>query len=116
MSIVSFVERILMTAEKKETPLSSLARGFRKRTWVTTRLASKVGLKALAKTLSIRERADAIDEEEAVAAAERLLAELGGLKGLVMKLGQMASYLQGSLPPKAQRILSRLQADSQPMV
>jgi predicted unusual protein kinase regulating ubiquinone biosynthesis (AarF/ABC1/UbiB family) len=104
-----------MTEEKEEAPLSSLARGFRKRTWVTTRLASKVGLKALAKTLSLRERVNAVDEEAAVAAAERLLAELGGLKGLIMKLGQMASYLQGSLPPKAQRILSRLQAESQPM-
>lgn len=36
--------------------------------------------------------------------------KLGHMKGLVMKVGQLASYLPGALPDEAQRVLSELQA------
>ena len=39
--------------------------------------------------------------------------ELDAMKGLAMKVGQMASYLEGSMPPEAQRVLRRLQQGGQ---
>ena len=33
----------------------------------------------------------------------------------MMKVGQMASYIEGSVPPEAQAVLARLQHQSDPM-
>lgn len=95
-------------------PLERLARGFRERTLPTAKLAAKLGFAAFKKSVGLeggRSRAD----EEAVAAAEELVAQLDRLKGLVMKVGQMASYLDHSLPPAARKVLARLQHQSQPL-
>jgi predicted unusual protein kinase regulating ubiquinone biosynthesis (AarF/ABC1/UbiB family) len=48
-------------------------------------------------------------EEEA---AEALAANMEQAKGILMKLGQMASYIEGAAPPATQKILRRLQATS----
>lgn len=40
---------------------------------------------------------------------------LGSMKGVFMKLGQMASYLDAGLPPEVRRTLAALQADAPPM-
>ncbi|MCA9710233.1 MAG: AarF/ABC1/UbiB kinase family protein [Myxococcales bacterium] len=98
-----------------ETPLRELARGFRKRTLVTARLATRVGMRFAKRTVLGRGRepeaaSDALEDSAAVEAAGRLVKELGALKGLVMKLGQVASYMPGALPPQAQRVLAKLQA------
>ncbi len=96
-------------------PLEELARGFRKRTWVTMRMMSRMGLQMARRNRGAADLVNDVDEEDAVAAATALLEQLDGLKGLTMKLGQMASYLDGTMPPKAQRILARLQSQSRPM-
>jgi predicted unusual protein kinase regulating ubiquinone biosynthesis (AarF/ABC1/UbiB family) len=96
-------------------PLLDLARGFRKRTLVTARLMARVGLKMAKRNRGAKELAKGIDEDDAVAAARELLDQLDGLKGLTMKLGQMMSYIDASLPPEAQRVLARLQSSSRPM-
>jgi len=104
-----------MTDDRKT--LKSIAQGFRGRTLKTARMATKVGFKALKKTL--RPDATPADdkraEAEIYAAANTLLDEMNELKGLMMKFGQMASYLEGALPPQAQQVLSRLQDQSTPM-
>lgn len=92
-------------------PLDGLARGFRKRTLVTTKLVARMGLR-LARG---GDRAAPADDAKAVRAAEELLAELDGLKGLTMKLGQMLSYADSALPPAARAVLAKLQASSRPM-
>lgn len=52
-----------------------------------------------------------LQEQEVI--AEELFQTLGNLKGVVQKFGQLASYLEGVLPPELapvyQRVLSRLQ-------
>src|SRR5262249_38391893 len=53
--------------------------------------------------------------EAAIATARKLVSKMGHLKGLVMKAGQIASYMPGSLPPAAQQVLAELQAHSTPM-
>lgn len=95
--------------------LNGLARGFRKRTLVTARLATKAGFGMLGKTLRPNARAKDRTDEQAEQAAAKLVAELDGLKGILMKFGQMASYLDGALPPAAQKVLAQLQAESTPM-
>jgi predicted unusual protein kinase regulating ubiquinone biosynthesis (AarF/ABC1/UbiB family)/DNA-binding XRE family transcriptional regulator len=47
--------------------------------------------------------------------ARRLTETLGELKGPVMKLGQLASYLDFAIPSHAQRLLAPLQRHSTPM-
>ncbi len=95
-------------------PLQRLARGFRKRTLVTAKLASKVGVSYLKKSVGLN-GAPVVDEQKAVAAASQLVEQMSTLKGLVMKFGQMASYMPGALPPQAQRVLTQLQANSTAM-
>jgi len=46
---------------------------------------------------------------------EQLTDQLDGMKGLAMKVGQMVSYLDGTLPPGAQQALRRLQQGADPL-
>ncbi|HEV7554341.1 MAG TPA: hypothetical protein VGO00_02735, partial [Kofleriaceae bacterium] len=98
--------------------LDELTGGLR-RMWSTASLTSKLGAKAAGRVLFRRKRAaDAeIDVEAslastdaAIAAARKLVSKMGHLKGLVMKAGQIASYMPGSLPPAAREVLAELQA------
>jgi predicted unusual protein kinase regulating ubiquinone biosynthesis (AarF/ABC1/UbiB family) len=91
--------------------LGALPRGLRERTWVTARLAARLGVAAAKKNFGIGE-GDEPDEADAIARAEELVKQMGSLKGLVMKVGQMASYLPGAMPPAAQKILADLQAST----
>jgi predicted unusual protein kinase regulating ubiquinone biosynthesis (AarF/ABC1/UbiB family) len=99
------------------SPLKELASGFRNRTLVTASLAGRVGF-AMAKRKVLGKQDEAagveaqIDREEARKAAASLVREIGALKGLVMKIGQMASYLPGALPDEAQSVLAQLQSES----
>ncbi len=95
--------------------LDELARGFRKRTLVTAKLAGKMGLKMARRTFGGKAEEAPIDRAKAAAAARELALSLGALKGLVMKVGQMASYLPGALPDEAQRVLATLQSESTAM-
>lgn len=97
-----------------EEPLKELAKGFRKRTWVTAKLATRMGMKMAKRTFI--GASDAIaDEQKAVEAAKQWVTQIGALKGLAMKVGQMASYLPGALPEAAQDVLAQLQAESTAM-
>jgi predicted unusual protein kinase regulating ubiquinone biosynthesis (AarF/ABC1/UbiB family) len=51
----------------------------------------------------------------ALQTAEDVAATLGTMKGVLMKLGQMASYVDDGLTPAARRTLSRLQDSVPPM-
>jgi predicted unusual protein kinase regulating ubiquinone biosynthesis (AarF/ABC1/UbiB family) len=90
---------------------SALPRGLRDRAWVTAKLAARFGVAAAKKNFGIGDDT-VVDEDEAVRRAEELVKQMGSLKGLVMKVGQMASYLPGAMPPAAQKILAELQASA----
>jgi predicted unusual protein kinase regulating ubiquinone biosynthesis (AarF/ABC1/UbiB family) len=68
----------------------------------------------LASTLLARSKpgADSSMTERELAQIEELVARLGDLKGLPMKLGQILSYLELDLPEDARRLLSHLQRQS----
>jgi predicted unusual protein kinase regulating ubiquinone biosynthesis (AarF/ABC1/UbiB family) len=56
-----------------------------------------------------------LEERFAVRTAEDVAAVLGGMKGAIMKAGQMLSFIAEGLPPEAQAALATLQADVPPM-
>lgn len=115
-----------------DKPFSSVAQGFRKRTLVTAKLSAKMGV-GVAKNV-IKQKAQgvfggtvgdtggddsAIDSEkkdkitkDAIAVALALYQDMDQLKGLVMKFGQMASYMSTQFPPEAQKIIAKLQSDA----
>ena len=104
--------------------LDELTGGLR-RMWSTASLTSKLGVKAASRVLFKKKRRDDDDEidldaatkstEAAIATARKLVTRMGHLKGLVMKAGQIASYMPGTLPPAAQQVMAELQAHSTPM-
>ena len=56
-----------------------------------------------------------LDEGFAIRSAADAARELGHMKGAVMKLGQMLSFVVDGLPPDARAALAQLQADAPPM-
>jgi predicted unusual protein kinase regulating ubiquinone biosynthesis (AarF/ABC1/UbiB family) len=56
-----------------------------------------------------------LEEQFAIRTAEDVAAVLGGMKGAIMKAGQMVSFIADGLPAEAQAALASLQADVPPM-
>jgi predicted unusual protein kinase regulating ubiquinone biosynthesis (AarF/ABC1/UbiB family) len=61
------------------------------------------------------ERRAELDAEVALRTAEDVARELGDMKGAVMKLGQLVSFIAEGLPAEAQAALAQLQQDVPPM-
>lgn len=70
---------------------------------------------AARKTFASAERRDELDREREFRTAEQVAEELGQMKGALMKLGQMASYLDDGLPEPLRLALGQLQSDAPPM-
>lgn len=83
------------------------------------RMGAKVGgtyaSTAARKTFASAERRDELDREREFRTAEQVAQELGQMKGALMKLGQMASYLDDGLPEPMRIALAQLQSDAPPM-
>jgi len=60
-------------------------------------------------------RRAALEEQFTIRTAEDVAAELGQMKGAVMKLGQMVGFVADGLPPAAQEAFAQLQQDVAPM-
>lgn len=56
-----------------------------------------------------------IDRQFATAAANDIAEQLGHMKGVMMKVGQMVSFILETLPEEAQQSLASLYADAPPM-
>jgi predicted unusual protein kinase regulating ubiquinone biosynthesis (AarF/ABC1/UbiB family) len=61
------------------------------------------------------ENRERLRNDLALRTAEDVSATLGAMKGVLMKIGQMASYIDDGLPPGVRRTLSRLQDSVPPM-
>jgi predicted unusual protein kinase regulating ubiquinone biosynthesis (AarF/ABC1/UbiB family) len=83
-----------------------IATGWASRTGQAGRLALGLGRAAVRKALSSE------DGDGAASDGAALLEHMDQMKGLAVKLGQMASYVDGALPDPAQRALRRLQSDA----
>ena len=60
-------------------------------------------------------RRENLDREFEVRTAEQVVETLGNMKGALMKIGQMASFLDQGMPEHVREILAQLQADAPPM-
>ena len=93
---------------------SRLARNLR-----LARLGARVGGvyagTAARKTFASAERRAELDRTRELATAQQVADELGHMKGALMKLGQMASYLDEGLPEPLRQALSQLQSNAPPM-
>ena len=61
------------------------------------------------------ERREELDRSFELRTTEQVVATLGNLKGALMKVGQIASYLDQGLPEHVRTALAQLQADAPPM-
>ncbi len=82
---------------------------------VATRAGSGWALDRARSVFADAERREAIDEARQLRTAEQVAETLGNLKGAMMKLGQMASYLDQGLPEPVREVLAQLQQDAPPM-
>jgi predicted unusual protein kinase regulating ubiquinone biosynthesis (AarF/ABC1/UbiB family) len=83
------------------------------------KLGAKVGggyaTTAARKAFASAERRIELDARREMRTAEHVAAELGQMKGALMKIGQMASYLDEGLPEPLRLALAQLQAGAPPM-
>jgi predicted unusual protein kinase regulating ubiquinone biosynthesis (AarF/ABC1/UbiB family) len=104
-------------ANESGTPLSSTTRAAR--TADVARLGTKAGsayaLHRARRAFASAERKEELDAELQLRTAEQVAEALGHMKGALMKIGQMASYLDQGLPEPIREQLAQLQADAPPM-
>lgn len=60
-------------------------------------------------------RKESLDRRFQVETTEQAVALLGDMKGALMKVGQMASYLDQGMPENVRNVLAQLQQDAPPM-
>lgn len=90
---------------RSDRTLSRISTGLRRRSLGAVKVAAKTSVAVLRNTSS----------EQSDLRWDQISTELGRMKGLMMKMGQMASYIEGSLPPEAQPFLAKLQRQSEPL-
>lgn len=98
-------------------PVSStgLARRNLRLAGLGARGSGRYALHRARKTFASAERKDELDTDFQLRTAEDVTKELGNMKGAMMKVGQMASYLDTGLPEPVRQTLASLQSDAPPM-
>lgn len=96
------------------TGSTSLARNARVGA-VGARSAGRYAAHVARRTFADAERRETLDQEFQLRTAEDIAATLGDMKGAMMKLGQMASYLDQGLPEPVRAALAQLRTDAPPM-
>jgi predicted unusual protein kinase regulating ubiquinone biosynthesis (AarF/ABC1/UbiB family) len=96
-----------------------LARSRARRNAELARLGASVGgayaSTAARKLFASAERRLELDRERELRTAEAVTERLGNMKGALMKLGQMASYVHDGLPEPMRAALAQLQSNAPPM-
>ncbi len=82
---------------------------------VATRAGGSWALDRARRVFADAERREELDQARQLHTAEEVAETLGNLKGAMMKLGQMASYLDQGLPEPVRDALAQLQQDAPPM-
>jgi predicted unusual protein kinase regulating ubiquinone biosynthesis (AarF/ABC1/UbiB family) len=98
---------------------AELGRSWTGRNARLVRMGAKVGgtyaSTAARKTFASTERREELDRKREFKTAQQVADELGQMKGALMKLGQMASYLDDGLPEPLRMALAQLQSNAPPM-
>jgi len=98
-------------------PIAATTRGQRNRVIATAATKAGTGWAAdrARRVFADAERREELDAASQLRTAEQVVETLGNLKGAMMKLGQMASYLDQGLPEPVRDALAQLQQDAPPM-
>lgn len=79
------------------------------------RTAARLTIHRARRTFAGAERREELDRTFELKTAEQVVATLGNLKGALMKVGQLASYLDQGMPEHVRQALAQLQSDAPPM-
>ena len=101
----------VLTDQGRRTQLDRQLRVYR---LTARRFFHWLAVKIRGRNKTAEERAR-LEERFAVRSAEDVAKVLGGMKGAIMKAGQMVSFIAEGLPPDARAALASLQADVPPM-
>jgi predicted unusual protein kinase regulating ubiquinone biosynthesis (AarF/ABC1/UbiB family) len=82
---------------------------------ISGRAGGSFALHRARRTFASAERREELDAQFELRTAEQVAEALGHMKGALMKIGQMASYLDQGLPEPVREALASLQADAPPM-
>ena len=82
---------------------------------LAARIGSRYATTAARKTFASAERRDVLDRARELRTATDIADTLGQMKGALMKIGQMAAYLDEGLPEPLRMALAQLQAQAPPM-
>ncbi|MGA1648658.1 MAG: ABC1 kinase family protein, partial [Ilumatobacteraceae bacterium] len=118
--LVTLARRAMRRRPRPAVSTSAIRRGtFAARNGDLARLGMKVGATyasaSARKVFASAERRVEIDRQTELKSAQHVSERLGDMKGALMKLGQMASYLDDGLPAPLRAALSQLQSSAPPM-
>ena len=117
--VVAAVAVIRLRRSGSIAPGHAVHRSRLQRNTRLARLGARVGTTyattAARKTFASAERRESLDRDRELRSAQQVADELGHMKGALMKLGQMASYLDDGLPEPLRLALSQLQSNAPPM-
>ncbi len=115
-SIVALAAGLAAAAQKaKESPLTSRFNRSARVWKLSARNSARYAVSRVRGIGSAEERRAQLDEQFAIRTAEDVAKELGEMKGVLMKAGQLISFIFEALPDEAQEALATLQADAAPM-
>jgi predicted unusual protein kinase regulating ubiquinone biosynthesis (AarF/ABC1/UbiB family) len=114
LGVVSLLVLVGAAAAADEDRRVRLSRSGRVWRLTARRGVSWVGMRLRGARATEEERAR-LERGFAIRTAEDVARELGGMKGAIMKAGQMVSFIADGLPAEAQAALATLQADVPPM-
>ena len=115
-SIAALAAALAAAAQRaREKPVASRFRRSAKVWKLSARNSTRFAISKVRGLGSAEERRAELDEQFAIRTAEDVAKELGEMKGVLMKAGQMVSFIFEALPEEAQAALATLQADAAPM-
>ncbi len=82
---------------------------------LSMRRAADLGVYRVKRVLADESEHASLDEQFLIRSASDVAAQLGEMKGAIMKAGQMLSFIADGLPGPAKEALAQLQADVPPM-
>jgi predicted unusual protein kinase regulating ubiquinone biosynthesis (AarF/ABC1/UbiB family) len=86
------------------------------RVWrLTARNGGRYVIHRARRIVTHTDKRDHLDQQFAIRTAEDVARELGNMKGVMMKFGQLLGFIMETLPDDAQKALATLQADATPM-
>ena len=119
MALLGVAAGLVLTVRRRSGVRAIASLNRTSRNADVARLGAKVGVgyatTSARKLFASAERRIELNHERELKTAEQIADSLGQMKGALMKLGQMASYLDEGLPEPLRMALSQLQSNAPPM-